>query len=114
MQNQQAIRSAVMCRNYDVIIMAAAVADFQPSLPADRKLKKSEQITNLEIEPTHDFLIDLGKGKSSNQIIVGFAAETEELEKNAKEKLERKNLDLIVANDVTAPLGLRMIRMKFS
>ena len=99
------LRSAVMscADNYDVIIMAAAVADFQPSLPADRKLKKSQQITNLEIEPTHDFLIDLGKGKSSNQIIVGFAAETEELEKNAKEKLERKNLDLIVANDVTAP-----------
>ena len=99
------LRSAVMscADNYDVIIMAAAVADFQPSLPADRKLKKSQQITNLEIEPTHDFLIDLGKGKSSNQIIVGFAAETEELEKNAKEKLKRKNLDLIVANDVTAP-----------
>ena len=99
------LRSAVMscADNYDVIIMAAAVADFQPSLPADRKLKKSQQITNLEIEPTHDFLIDLGKGKSSNQIIVGFAAETEELEKNAKEKLERKNLDLIVASDVTAP-----------
>ena len=99
------LRSAVMscADNYDVIIMAAAVADFQPSLPADRKLKKSEQITNLEIEPTHDFLIDLGKGKSSHQIIVGFAAETEELENNAKEKLQRKNLDLIVANDVSAP-----------
>lgn len=99
------LRSAVMscADNYDVIIMAAAVADFQPSLPADRKLKKSEQITNLEIEPTHDFLIDLGKGKSSHQIIVGFAAETEELEKNAKEKLQRKHLDLIVANDVSAP-----------
>ena len=99
------LRSSVMscADNYDVIIMAAAVADFQPSLPADRKLKKSQQITNLEIEPTHDFLIDLGKGKSSHQIIVGFAAETEELEKNAKEKLERKNLDLIVANDVSAP-----------
>lgn len=99
------LRSAVMscADNYDVIIMAAAVADFQPSLPADRKLKKSEQITNLEIEPTHDFLIDLGKGKSSQQIIVGFAAETEELEKNAKEKLQRKHLDLIVANDVSAP-----------
>ena len=99
------LRSAVMscADNYDVIIMAAAVADFQPSLPADMKLKKSQQITNLEIEPTHDFLIDLGKGKSSHQIIVGFAAETEELEKNAKEKLQRKHLDLIVANDVSAP-----------
>ena len=99
------LRSAVMscADNYDVIIMAAAVADFQPSLPSDRKLKKSEEISNLEIEPTHDFLIDLGEGKSPHQIIVGFAAETEELEKNAKEKLQRKNLDLIVANDVSAP-----------
>ena len=99
------LRSAVMscADNYDVIIMAAAVADFQPSLPSDRKLKKSEQISNLEIEPTHDFLIDLGEGKSPHQIIVGFAAETEELEKNAQEKLQRKNLDLIVANDVSAP-----------
>ena len=99
------LRSAVMscADNYDVIIMAAAVADFQPSLPSDRKLKKSEQISNLEIEPTHDFLIDLGEGKSPHQIIVGFAAETEELENNAREKLQRKNLDLIVANDVSAP-----------
>ena len=99
------LRSAVMscAENYDVIIMAAAVADFQPSLPADRKLKKSEQMSSLEVEPTHDFLIDLGKGKSSHQIIVGFAAETEELERNAKEKLQKKNLDLIVANDVSAP-----------
>ena len=99
------LRSAVMscADNYDVIIMAAAVADFQPSLPSDRKLKKSEEISNLEIEPTHDFLIDLGEGKSPHQIIVGFAAETEELENNAREKLQRKNLDLIVANDVSAP-----------
>ena len=83
--------------------MAAAVADFQPSLPEDRKIKKSEKVISLDIEPTHDFLVDLGKGKSPNQIVVGFAAETDDLEKNAIEKLERKNLDLIVANDVSAP-----------
>ena len=99
------LRSVVMscADNYDVIIMAAAVADFQPSLPEDRKIKKSEQVISLDIEPTHDFLVDLGKGKSPNQIVVGFAAETDDLEKNAIEKLERKNLDLIVANDVSAP-----------
>ena len=99
------LRSVVMscADNYDVIIMAAAVADFQPSLPEDRKIKKSEKVISLDIEPTHDFLVDLGKGKSPNQIVVGFAAETDDLEKNAIEKLERKNLDLIVANDVSAP-----------
>jgi len=99
------LRSVVMscADNYDVIIMAAAVADFQPSKPESRKLKKSSKMTNLDLEPTHDFLIDLGEGKSSHQTIVGFAAETEELEKNAMEKLHKKNLDLIVANDVSAP-----------
>jgi len=99
------LRSVVMscAENYDVIIMAAAVADYQPSSPSDRKLKKTTLSTNLELEPTHDFLIDLGEGKLPHQTIVGFAAETENLEKNAKQKLQKKNLDLIVANDVSAP-----------
>ncbi|MBG00840.1 MAG: bifunctional phosphopantothenoylcysteine decarboxylase/phosphopantothenate--cysteine ligase CoaBC [Acidimicrobiaceae bacterium] len=99
------LRSVVMscAENHDVIIMAAAVADFQPANPADQKLKKTSLSSNLELEPTYDFLVDLGEGKLPHQTIVGFAAETEELEKNAKDKLERKNLDLIVANDVTAP-----------
>ena len=99
------LRSVVMscAENHDVIIMAAAVADFKPSNTANRKLKKSALSTNLELEPTHDFLVDLGAGKLPHQTIVGFAAETEELEKNAIGKLKGKNLDLIVANDVSAP-----------
>ena len=99
------LRSVVMscAENYDVIVMAAAVADFQPSNPSDRKLKKIGLSTNLELEPTYDFLIDLGEGKLPHQTIVGFAAETENLEKNAEQKLQKKNLDLIVANDVSAP-----------
>ena len=99
------LRSVVMscAENHDVIIMAAAVADYQPANPADQKLKKSSSSTNLELSPTHDFLIDLGEGKLPHQTIVGFAAETEELEMNAKDKLKRKNLDLVVANDVSAP-----------
>ena len=67
------------------------------------KIKKRKGSTNLKLENTHDFLIDLGKGKRPEQTIVGFAAETEHLEENALEKLERKHLDLIVANNVSHP-----------
>ena len=54
------------------------------------------------LEPTHDFLVDLGRCKTPDQVIVGFAAETDDVLENARGKLERKNLDLIVANDVGA------------
>ena len=88
---------------YDVIIMAAAIADFRPAEISEQKIKKRKGSTNLKLENTHDFLIDLGKGKRPEQTIVGFAAETEHLEENALEKLERKRLDLIVANNVSHP-----------
>ena len=88
---------------YDVIIMAAAIADFRPTEISEQKIKKRKGSTNLKLENTHDFLIDLGKGKRPEQTIVGFAAETEHLEENALEKLERKHLDLIVANNVSHP-----------
>lgn len=88
---------------YDVIIMAAAIADFRPAEISEQKIKKRKGSTNLRLENTHDFLIDLGKGKRPEQTIVGFAAETEHLEENALEKLERKHLDLIVANNVSHP-----------
>ena len=88
---------------YDVIIMAAAIADFRPAEISEQKIKKRKGSTNLKLENTHDFLIDLGKGKRPEQTIVGFAAETEHLEENAMEKLERKHLDLIVANNVSHP-----------
>jgi phosphopantothenoylcysteine decarboxylase/phosphopantothenate--cysteine ligase len=55
------------------------------------------------LEPTHDFLVDLGRAKRPGQVLVGFAAETDDLIANARDKLERKGLDLIVANDVSAP-----------
>jgi len=86
----------------DVVIMAAAVADFRPANVASTKIKKSDGIEPIEVEPTHDFLVDLGLAKPPGQTLVGFAAETEELEENARGKLERKHLDLIVANDVSA------------
>ena len=88
----------------DVIVMAAAVADFRPTDPAGHKIKKTDgQVPQIELEKTHDFLVDLGNSKPGGQVLVGFAAETENLIANAKGKLERKKLDLIVANDVSAP-----------
>ena len=93
----------------DVVIMAAAVADFRPKEVADHKIKKRDSdvgaslVPELILEPTHDFLVDLGHAKRADQIIVGFAAETDNVIDNARGKLARKNLDLIVANDVSAP-----------
>jgi phosphopantothenoylcysteine decarboxylase/phosphopantothenate--cysteine ligase len=83
--------------------MAAAVADFRPATVADRKIKKSDDLTHLVLEPTHDFLVDLGEAKPPGQTLVGFAAESDDLRANARGKLERKRLDLIVANDISAP-----------
>ena len=99
------MEAAVMSRatDFDVIVMAAAVADFRPKSVADRKIKKGDGLSDIILEPTHDFLVDLGRGKRAGQVIVGFAAETNDVLVNAREKLTRKNLDLIVANDVGAP-----------
>ena len=89
----------------DVVVMAAAVADFRPAAPADRKIKKTDDggVPELVLERTHDFLVDLGRAKPPRQVLVGFAAETDDLRQNATRKLEAKGLDLIVANDVSAP-----------
>jgi phosphopantothenoylcysteine decarboxylase/phosphopantothenate--cysteine ligase len=87
----------------DVIVMAAAVADFRPIDPPSYKIKKAADAPNIVLEPTHDFLVDLGRAKRPGQVLVGFAAETDDLIANARDKLARKGLDLIVANDVSAP-----------
>jgi phosphopantothenoylcysteine decarboxylase/phosphopantothenate--cysteine ligase len=98
------MEAAVMPRaaECDVIVMAAAVADFRPKAASNRKTKKEEGPPEVILEPTHDFLVDLGARKPQGQVLVGFAAETEDLEANAADKLARKGLDLIVANDVSA------------
>jgi phosphopantothenoylcysteine decarboxylase/phosphopantothenate--cysteine ligase len=88
----------------DVIIGAAAVGDFRIANVAGQKIKKTddrEQKLVLELVGTPDILKELGKNKQSNQIMVGFAAETENILENANKKLKAKNLDFIVANDVT-------------
>lgn len=83
-----------------IVIKAAAVADYRPASTQPTKLKKGTARLLLELEPTTDILAELGKRKGS-RILVGFAAETENLIENGREKLQRKNLDLIVVNDVS-------------
>lgn len=88
--------------NADVVIMAAAVADFRPVDPAGVKLKKRDGVPAIELEPTADILAALGASKPKGQILVGFAAETCDVADNAAAKLNGKAADYIVANDVTA------------
>lgn len=84
----------------DIVVKAAAVADYTPVFVAAEKTKKGSSRWLLELQRTEDILLELGKRKE-NQLLVGFAAESENLVENATEKLRRKNLDLIVANDIS-------------
>ncbi|MDP4126652.1 MAG: bifunctional phosphopantothenoylcysteine decarboxylase/phosphopantothenate--cysteine ligase CoaBC [Bacillota bacterium] len=84
----------------DVVIKAAAVADFRPAVQAEQKIKKNGSNRVLELVPNPDILAELGRRKTS-QVLVGFAAETENLLANAEDKMRRKNVNLLVANDVT-------------
>ncbi|WHX47549.1 bifunctional phosphopantothenoylcysteine decarboxylase/phosphopantothenate--cysteine ligase CoaBC [Paenibacillus woosongensis] len=85
----------------DILVKAAAVADYRPKQAADRKIKKSGDSMTLELVKNIDILETLGRSKRS-QFVIGFAAETDRLEEHAMDKLRRKNCDLIIANDVTA------------
>jgi phosphopantothenoylcysteine decarboxylase / phosphopantothenate---cysteine ligase len=87
----------------DVIVMAAAVADFRPVESADRKIKKHDGLPQVTLEATPDILAGLGARKPPGQILIGFAAETNDVVANAVAKLKAKNVDAIVANDVSAP-----------
>lgn len=84
----------------DVVIMSAAVSDYTPVLVQSQKIKKKTDELRLDLKPTRDILKELGR-KKKEKVLIGFAAETEDLVKNAKEKLKAKNLDMIVANDIT-------------
>jgi phosphopantothenoylcysteine decarboxylase/phosphopantothenate--cysteine ligase len=86
-----------------ILIMAAAVADYRPSTHAPKKMKKQESLT-VELMRNPDILAEAGRQKES-RIFVGFAAETEDLVSNAREKLQKKHLDLIVANDIRVGFG---------
>jgi phosphopantothenoylcysteine decarboxylase/phosphopantothenate--cysteine ligase len=87
-----------------VVVMAAAVADQKPKTRARQKVKKQPGEESLTLVPTPDILATLG-ARAQRPLLVGFAAETENVEANAREKLQRKNLDLIVANDVAQAFG---------
>jgi phosphopantothenoylcysteine decarboxylase/phosphopantothenate--cysteine ligase len=87
----------------DVVVMAAAVADFRPALVADRKIKKQGGVPEIVLEPTVDILAGLGARRRPGQTLVGFAAETDQVRENGAAKLTAKGADLIVVNDVLAP-----------
>lgn len=94
-----------LCQEADVLIMAAAVADFRPREVRAHKIKKGA-LPQVELEPTQDILLAVAEGRrrvGQPKVVVGFAAESERLLENAQDKLERKGLSMIVANDISAP-----------
>jgi len=100
------MHAAVMeeVRQADAVIMAAAVADFRPTVSSKQKIKKEGKLQEIKLDPTVDILKELGEFKRSQKsglVLIGFAAESENLLQNAAEKLAQKNLDLIIANDIS-------------
>jgi phosphopantothenoylcysteine decarboxylase/phosphopantothenate--cysteine ligase len=87
----------------DVIVMSAAVADFRPKATAGTKLSKEDGIPEVVLEPTPDILAGLARRGTPGQVMVGFAAETHDVVERGRRKLERKGVDLLVVNDVSAP-----------
>jgi phosphopantothenoylcysteine decarboxylase / phosphopantothenate---cysteine ligase len=101
-RSTEEMRAAVIERAAEatILVMAAAVADYRPAAVHANKIKRSEGRITLDLEPTADILAELGRSKGK-AVLVGFAAETGRLIENARDKLERKGADMIVANDVT-------------
>jgi phosphopantothenoylcysteine decarboxylase/phosphopantothenate--cysteine ligase len=97
------MRAAVMAeiKRATAFVAAAAVADYRPVERAASKVKKSDSAITLKLEPTPDILAEVGAQKRDGLILIGFAAETDDLLRHAAEKLKRKKLDMIVANDIT-------------
>ena len=99
------MRNAVLreAENSRIIIKAAAVADYHPKTVSEQKIKKNDEELSIVLEKNPDILKELGEKKRAGQILVGFAAETQKLLEFARAKIQKKNLDFIVANDVTKP-----------
>ena len=90
----------------EIIIKSAAVADYRPKIVSDQKIKKSDGEMSLELEKTDDILKWLGENKKKDQFLCGFSMETQNMLENSRTKLEKKNLDMIVANNLkTAGAG---------
>jgi phosphopantothenoylcysteine decarboxylase/phosphopantothenate--cysteine ligase len=104
-ETTQQMRDAVVVRFPDasVVIKAAAVADYRPRQTATQKIKRAGSALTLELEPTTDILAELGAHRFEKQILIGFAAETENAIENARGKLATKHIDAIVVNDVSQP-----------
>lgn len=105
-QTAQQMRDAVLARapEASIVIKAAAVADYRPKQAADQKIKRQPGASlDIQLEGTTDILAEVGKSKSSKQILIGFAAETENVLENARKKMLTKLLDAIVVNDVSQP-----------
>ncbi len=97
-QMSEAVMQAV--RDADALVMAAAVADFRPDTEREQKIKRASGTPEVHLEPTVDILAEVSKNRP--ELVVGFAAESNDLVANATEKLDRKGLDLMIANDITA------------
>jgi phosphopantothenoylcysteine decarboxylase / phosphopantothenate---cysteine ligase len=97
-ETAEELRDAVRGLDADAVVMAAAVADFRPKAAADAKLKKDQGVPDLLLEPTPDVLSELAQGRRPGQVLVGFAAETHDVEAAGRDKLVRKGVDLLVAN----------------
>lgn len=115
-----ALEMEKQCNHYfldsDIAIMAAAVADYRPASPAEQKIKKNSDSMTIELVKNPDILAGLGKIKRKNQVLVGFALETENAIEYAKEKLTKKNLDMIVMNtlqDKNAGFGFDTNKVTF-
>ncbi len=99
---EMAERVLAKSRGCKVVIAAAAVSDYTPAKTADQKMKKKNTEITLKMKPTLDIIAELGKQKG-RKILVGFSVETQDLIENSMKKLKKKNLDMIVCNDVTQP-----------
>ena len=98
---EEMYQSAVPCfADCDAAILCAAVADFRPETTADQKIKREGDDLVIRLKPTHDIAAELGRMKTARQRLVGFALETNDEERNAQKKLEKKNLDFIVLNSL--------------
>lgn len=96
-------RSVLSQQTADVVIMAAAVSDYRPSMVSAKKIKKADWPESMTFQPSPDILAELGKTRTEGQTLVGFAAETSDVLTNAQAKLRSKGVDLLVVNDVSSP-----------
>lgn len=87
-------------KDADIVVKAAAVADYRPSEVSDEKIKKKDDNMSIKLERTQDIIGELGKNKKKGQFLCGFSMETQNVLENSKEKLKKKNLNMIVANDL--------------